>query len=232
MMGTGFTHTARVVGGFLGLLLAAGSSTQAQAASADLMVYSGGYGLSYTLLSGAVEVCSSIRTYSYCAPVALSIPMENGLVTTESLIVAFEDYKAAIHELRLPPQALAALDTAVEGTLLPALADEINAGIVALPLSMTMQQSRANPSAFSAVFVDGYATEYYGMGELDTVTGAFKMIPDFVTGQIDATTLVGSGSADLPITVQESVALTTPWGTQTLTVSARGNLGAAFDMSR
>lgn len=226
------TSSTRLGSMLLGLTLALAAGAQAQAASADLMVYSGGYGLSYTMLSGAVEVCSSIRTYSYCAPVALAIPMENGVVTTENLIVAFEDYKAAIHELRLPPKALDALDLAVEGTLLPALADEINAGIVALPLSMDMQQTRANPSAFSAVFVDGYATEYYGMGELDTVTGAFRMIPDFVTGQIDATTLVGTGTADLPITVQESVVLTTPWGTETLSVSARGNLGAAFAMTR
>lgn len=204
----------------------------AQTPNAASMVYSGGYDLTYSVVSGSVEVCSSIRMYSYCAPVALTIPMEDGVVTTDSLITAFEDYKAAIHSLRLPEALLVQLDTAVEGTLLPALAEELNAGFVALPVEFTMQQSRAVPSSFTADFVGGDGTTYYGVGELNVQTGAYTMHPDYVQGQINASDLTGTGAAVVPVTVQESVEFTTPWGVETLTVSAHGNLGAAYVMDR
>lgn len=196
------------------------------------MVYSGNYALTYSVVSGSVEVCTSFQVYSYCAPVALNIPMEDGVVTTDSLITAFEAYKAAIHSLRLPDAVLTQIDLAVEGTLLPALAEELNAGFVALPISFTMEQSRLAPSTFSASFVGGDGTIYYGVGDLNVDTGAYTMHPDYVKGQINAEDFSGTGEANVPVNVQEAVELTLPWGTEILTVSARGNLGAAFLMGR
>lgn len=208
--------------------VAAGKSALS-APSADL-IYSGSYDLSYQVLSGSIEVCSSIRTYSYCAPVALEISMDSGEVTTESLIAAFEDYKAAIHSLKLPDAVLTQIDQGVETCLLPALADELNAGLVALPVLLSMQQSRPAPTVFTATFVGGDGTSYYGMGELELDSGVYKLMPDYVQGQIDAESQSGIGQANVPVTVQETMEIPAPWGVEVLTITARGNLGASFEM--
>lgn len=202
-------------------------------APAPMPNYSGTYDLTYNALNGSVEVCVAVGRERTCAPVAIDIPLYDGVATEDSLTFIIDDLTALITELapNLPAELYPSYESMVT-YLFPVLIEELNTALAQLPPTMLMNEPTNSPLFTAAMMVKG--KNVLAPGQLDLTTGIFNLMPETMIGQIfsDAE-FRGSAVADVPLNITASMGYPTPTGaTSTLEVTLRGRLGADLNMVR
>lgn len=195
--------------------------------------YSGTYDMTYNALNGSVDVCVSVGPQHVCNPVAIDIPLHDGVATADSLMFITDELTALLTELapNLPSELYPSYESMIN-YVFPLLVAELNTALAQLPPTMMMTERTNSPVFTAAMTVKG--KNVMMPGQLDLTTGMFKVVPETMYGQIFADAAFrGAAVAEVPLNVSASTGYPTPTGsTSTLEVSLRGRLGADVSMVR
>ena len=190
--------------------------------------YDGSWDLTYTELSGKVEVCVFVDEgdVEACYPISVNAVLEAGTVSEQTLQNLADDVLTGIEETTgrdLPTQAEVRIEAAIE-TLYGQMEDHLGQALEQMPSELDLRQPSQSPETVLATFYGGAFEGTSMPGLIDPHTGDYDIAGLFV-GSIDAEEgYEGQGACEIRIdqSLQE----------QGITLKVEGQAAARYRMAQ
>lgn len=166
----------------LSLALFLGGQAQAAAPTFD-----GAYDLTYTTIGGTLETCIFVETNGLCAPMDITLTLEDGTIAESTLEALVDDAIDAIEEAtgrEMSESTEARIEQAIE-TLYPQIESQLGHGLSQLPHDMTLKSSVRQPSKMLSTLTNQNGRTTTLPGTLSPESGEFA-ISGILEGQIHA----------------------------------------------